>query len=363
MKKLLFPVVLILLVTIGCLSGPAAKIPPTAYIDSVSPINSTCGESVTFTGHGIDPDGTVGAYIWRSSRDGDLSTAPSFSTSTLSPGTHTIWFKVQDNDGQWSDEVMATVIVVAEGTGRPVINSFNADPGIISPGGSATLSWDVTGCTTVRIDPGIGNVSLNGTRVVLPGKTTKYTLTASNEVGTIGATAQVTVGELPLTNLELYSLATEDGQVRRDGYVSQEPDVGDTKSGITIEAFISFDISMIPDDATIKSATLDLTASQVVGDPFNLLGNLKLFQCQYKALSAKDFMIGPAVGTLQTFSMAPSQPVSSTILTNTIQNQVAAGNNRFQLCFQFTKPQSYNNQADYLALGAGKSKLIIQYQY
>lgn len=363
MNKLVLPMVLVLLVTVGCLyAPPATKIPPTAYIDSVSPINTICGETVTFNGHGIDPDGTVGAYSWRSSRDGDLSTAASFSTSTLSPGTHTIWFKVQDNDGQWSPEVLATVVVVASGAGKPVINSFNSNPGIISQGGSATLSWDVTGCTTVSIDPGIGNVGINGTRVVLPSKTTTYTLTASNEVGTIAATAKVVVGEPPLTRVELYSIAAEDGQVRRDGYVGQVPDVGDTKSGVTIQAFISFDISMIPQDATITSAILDLTAAQVVGDPFNLLGNLKIFECQYRTLSTKDFVIGPAVGTLQTFAMAPSQPVTSTILVSAIQNQVEAGSSRFRLRFQFDKPQSYNNQADYLTLGEGKSKLIIQFQ-
>ncbi len=100
MKKLLLPMAMILLVATGCLSGPAApNQPPTAYIDSVSPTNIAPGETVTFTGHGIDPDGTVGAYSWRSSLDGDLSTAASFTTSSLSPGTHTIWFKVQDNDG------------------------------------------------------------------------------------------------------------------------------------------------------------------------------------------------------------------------------------------------------------------------
>jgi PKD domain len=364
MKRLIIPLVLILVVTAGCLyTPPAAKVPPTAYIDSVSPINTVCGQSVTFTGHGIDPDGTIGAYSWRSSRDGDLSTAPSFSTTTLSPGSHTIWFKVQDNDGQWSPEVLATVIVVASGAGRPVINSFNANPGIISVGGTSTLSWDVTGCTTVSIEPGIGNVGLNGTRVVLPGKTTMYTLTATNEVGAVAATTQVVVGEPSLTSLELYSIASEDGQVRRDGYVGQEPDVGDTKSGVSIQAFISFDISMVPKGATIKSAVLDLTASQLTGDPFNLLGNLKLFQCQYSTLSAKDFVIGPALGSLQTFSMAPSRPVSSTTLNNAIQSQVDAGSNRFQLRFQFDKPQAYNNQPDYLSLGEGRSKLTIQYQY
>jgi len=366
MKRLLYPLVLILLVTVGCLYTPATaptKLPPTAYIDSITPLSPVCGETVTFAGHGLDPDGTIGAYSWRSSRDGDLSTAANFSTSSLSTGTHTIWFKVQDNDGQWSADVPATVVVRAATVTKPVINSFTASPASILPGGSSTLSWDVTGCTTVSIEPGVGNVSLSGTRVVLPAKTTTYTLTASNAIGTVAATAQVVIGELPVTEIELYSIISEDGQVRRDGYVGQEPDVGDTKSGVPIQAFISFDISMIPKEATIKSAVLDLSAAQVFGDPFHLLGDLKLYQCQYKTLSTKDYEIGPVLGTLQMFSMAPTRPISSTTLTNSIQGQVTAEADRFQLRFQFEKPQAYNNQPDYLTLGEGKSKLTIQYQY
>ncbi|MEW6054964.1 MAG: GDSL-type esterase/lipase family protein, partial [Nitrospirota bacterium] len=42
---------------------------------------------------------------WRSSRDGVIGTAASFSTSALSEGIHTIYFKVQDNNGVWSPEV------------------------------------------------------------------------------------------------------------------------------------------------------------------------------------------------------------------------------------------------------------------
>jgi len=364
MKKLLLPIAMILLVAIGCLSGPAApNQPPTAYIDLVSPPNVAPGETVTLTGHGIDPDGIIGAYSWQSSLDGDLSTSASFTTSSLSPGTHTIWFKVQDDSGEWSKQVLATVIVVPRGVSQPVVNSFDASPGSISPGGSSTLSWNVSGCTSVTINPAIGNVALSGTRVVSPVKTMIYTLTASNEVAVSTATAQVVVGETPLTKVELYSIAAEDGQVRRDGYVGQEPDVGDAKSGTTIQAFLSFDISMIPKDPIITSATLDLTAASLYGDPFSKLGMLLVYDCKYQTLSAKDFAIGPIPGALYTIPVPPSQPITSYVLAKAIQQQIEAGNTRFQLRFQFEKPQFYNNQADYVALGEGRARLAIEYQH
>src|SRR4030043_818735 len=162
MKKSLFLIVMVLTVAMSCLPTiPAYNQPPTAYIDVVSPANISLGEAVSFTGHGVDPDGSIGAYNWRSSLDGDLSTSASFETSSLSQGTHTVWFKVQDDGGEWSKEILTTVIVVPQGVTRPGVNSFASNPGKIAPGGSSTLIWDVSGAATVIIDPQVGNVALN----------------------------------------------------------------------------------------------------------------------------------------------------------------------------------------------------------
>ncbi len=83
----------------------SSNTPPTAAIDSITPSPANPGESVTFTGHGTDTEGTITAYEWTSSIDGAIGTAASFSTSTLSSGTHTISFRVQDNGGLWSSAV------------------------------------------------------------------------------------------------------------------------------------------------------------------------------------------------------------------------------------------------------------------
>jgi hypothetical protein len=372
MKKLLLPVVLIMLVAAGCLSAPPAKIQPTAFIDLISPRNATCGQTVSFKGHGIDPDGAIGAYNWRSSIDGDLSTADSFSTSTLSPGTHSIWFKVQDNDGQWSNEVMGSVVVAAVGATRPVINSFTVSPASITPGQSATLRWDVTGCTNVTIDQSIGAVSLNGTRLVSPDKTTTYTLNAVNEIGTSAATVQIIVGETPVTKVDLYSIAAEDGQVRKDGYVGSAPIVGDTKSGMTIQAFFSFDLSSIPEGATIKSVSLYLPAADAFGSPFEVLGRLYMYECRYTQLKPSDFASGPALpGALYSSNSFYEDSISSPQLFDAVQSRFDEGSNRFQIRLQFEKTQAYrtgtygtmNDLADYIAFSPERTLLTIEYQY
>ncbi len=75
----------------------------------------------------------------------------------------------------------------------PSINTFGASPSPISPGGSATLTWNVSDATTVAISQGIGNVALTGSRTVSPSATMVYTLTATNAAGSVTATAEVAV--------------------------------------------------------------------------------------------------------------------------------------------------------------------------
>jgi len=87
------------------------NVSPTAYIDSVTPNPVTRGQTISFSGHGVDADGSIVAYEWRSSLNGTLSTSSSFSASSLTVGTHTIYFSVKDDDGAWSSEAVTAVTV------------------------------------------------------------------------------------------------------------------------------------------------------------------------------------------------------------------------------------------------------------
>ncbi len=80
--------------------------------------------------------------------------------------------------------------------GAPTISSFTATPDSIQSGGSSTLSWEVSGATTLSISPEPGTVT--GSSVsVSPTTTTDYTLTATNANGTDTETTSVTVGDGP----------------------------------------------------------------------------------------------------------------------------------------------------------------------
>lgn len=78
----------------------------------------------------------------------------------------------------------------------PLITSFNASPSVITIGQSSTLMWNVTGATTVTMDPGIGTVATSGSLDVVPNSTTTYKLVASNNSGTATATDIVTVNPM-----------------------------------------------------------------------------------------------------------------------------------------------------------------------
>lgn len=89
-----------------------------------------------------------------------------------------------------------TVTVNASASSGPVISSFTVDPPIVTPGASATLSWQVTGATSISI-LGVGVVTGNHVAVT-PSGTTPYVLIADHDGFT--ATATVVAWEEPATD-------------------------------------------------------------------------------------------------------------------------------------------------------------------
>jgi hypothetical protein len=75
----------------------------------------------------------------------------------------------------------------------PVVINVDINPAVINSGGSAALIWRVSGANSVSIDQGIGNVSLNGERLVSPTATTTYIITATGNAGTVSKSVVLTV--------------------------------------------------------------------------------------------------------------------------------------------------------------------------
>ena len=120
---------------------------PSVTIQSIGPSPVTEGETVEFTGSATPEEFAVG-YLWRSSLVvTDLSEQPSFATDTLPPGTHTIYFSARNEQGEWSPEAEATLVVKP----RPVatIASISPSPATVGEAvsfvGTATPPEDIVG--------------------------------------------------------------------------------------------------------------------------------------------------------------------------------------------------------------------------
>jgi len=79
----------------------------------------------------------------------------------------------------------------------PVIGTFSSSPSTVNPGGTSTLSWNVTGANSVSIDNGIGQVNAAGTMAVSPATSIVYTISATNSAGTLTSSAAITVSSAP----------------------------------------------------------------------------------------------------------------------------------------------------------------------
>jgi parallel beta-helix repeat protein len=109
-------------------STPPGNQIPVAYTPSIVPTIAFVGDSISMSGDGTDSDGTIVGYSWRSNIDGALSIQQSFTTQGLSIGTHTIYFKVQDNDGAWSLEKTASVTINARANHAPTASIDDITP-------------------------------------------------------------------------------------------------------------------------------------------------------------------------------------------------------------------------------------------
>jgi hypothetical protein len=119
---------------------------------------------------------------------GSISLAPG-------PGTTTTYVMSAVHPDTTAQQAVTVTV-----TDQPIIRTFAANPPIIGPGASSTLSWQVINANTVSL--GSAPVGLTGSLVVTPASTTAYVLTAGNSNGSASTEINVTVVEpgVPINN-------------------------------------------------------------------------------------------------------------------------------------------------------------------
>ena len=172
----------------------------------------------------------------------------------------------------------------------------------------------------------------------------------------------IAAGQPEPTTVTLQSLPAEDGYVRGvtgGESISLNGDirVGDGKQNQGQQAFFSFDISGIPQGATIQEAALDLSNHTSVHDPFVTLELLGVYFVQYGALDTGDYAAGWPTGRAATLNSSPA------ILypTHNLQQLVNEGAARFQVRLQFQGITDNDDQVDGLVFPEGSPALTITY--
>jgi len=173
---------------------------PVAEIIDINPTLSNQGEVVSFHGYAVD-DNSVLEYQWFSTRDAFLSNELSFIRSNLSNGSHTISFRVMDDDGVWSDEASRDITV----NGIPVAVIDLIEPqetmeeDIITFIGYGTDDGSIMGYLWMSdIQGPLSNTSTFSTRSLIPGlHTISFFVTDEHDAPSTLATEVVTVHPLP----------------------------------------------------------------------------------------------------------------------------------------------------------------------
>ena len=107
-----------------------------------------------------------------------LTSIDTIGSLVMTPLRTTTYRLIAMNLDHESEETITVVVTDPQLNSSPVV-SFLANNSTIEKGDSVTLSWSTSNASSVRIDNGIGNVSLDGHHQITPSETTLYTLTAT----------------------------------------------------------------------------------------------------------------------------------------------------------------------------------------
>jgi len=355
---------------------------------------------VTFAGTASDAeDGDLTASLsWSSNLDGAIGSGGTFSTSTLSVGTHTVTAAVTDSGGL-SGSAAITVTITAANTSPTVSITAPADGSSFNEGANVTFSGSASDAEDGDLTASLswssnldGAIGSGGSFSISTLSVGTHTVTASvTDSGGLSGSAAITVtiaavgGPITVT---LNPVAAEEGWVREKSEFSNTGGaakgnasgsaalrVGDHKKDKQWKTILSFDTSSIPDGAVILSATLRMKRGKVVGtNPFTILGSC-LVDIQTggfggnTALAASDFQAAAtAVGVATMSNPLANGDWSEGVLD---ANGLAAVNvvGTTQLRVYFTLDDNDNLAHDYVgfysqenANAANHPELVVTYQ-
>ena len=222
----------------------------------------------------------------------------------VSPETTTTYTLTATDSCQTS--VTSEVIVMVNDL--PTITAFTVSPGSVCQGEGATLSWTIANATSAAIGNTAVNDVTSGTLAITPTETTTYTLTATNDCGSV--TQDVTIN-MPLPVIGSFSAnpatitlgdstvltwtVTGEGEttVSIDNAIGEVADAGNTT--VTPQETTTYTLTAINDCGTVtKAATVTVNIiyppeAPVLKSPVNAAAGVPLMaELQTEAFSDQD---------------------------------------------------------------------------
>ena len=269
----------------------------------------------------------------------------------------------------------------------PLILSFFCDKSSVNAGDAVTLHWSTAEATSVALEPG-GTVGAQGSKTVYPYVTSDYSLTASNSYGIAKGTLTVAVaGTGPIIGpvvvpsgtekvVVLPAISAESGSLVKNNavYTIQETAcIGDTSLSLASRAFLSFNITGIPLNATVQEAFLDLSSYTQKGSPtygsamYGNMGAIEIDAIQYGKLADLDTLsynrtaTQVSGGNITDFPLSPWRVdvKNSSAGQPVVQDLVQSGQERCQFRIQFFTSTNWDGTSDMICFD--DAKLIIRY--
>lgn len=271
-----------------------------------------------------------------------------------------------------------------------IIDVTYPDNTVIAPSTNFTKTWRLKNVGTCSWTPSYAVVFFSGDQMsgpsaqaltgnVNPGQTVDISVNLTspagngtktgywklrNASGVTFAQFYVQIKVQTSTNtITLTSASGPNGYVRDDGAVFNFPNVGDTDSNKTAEAFVSFDMSGIPAGSTITKVVVKFNDYDTLGSPFTISdGCLRAYVQDFgNSVDAGDFFVGDPLGAaIRWCSTGELDTATDTPdMVSIVQSKV--GSSRLQLRLQFRTPTTNGNGvADMVRFGT--VKLTITYQ-
>jgi hypothetical protein len=267
MKRMMLAISLIAILALaGCtfIVGTA----PAVVAFSITPNSITVGSQATLLWNVTGADTVI--------IQPGIGTVQQAGSQSISPSTTTTYTLTATNrTGSVTQSVVVTV------NPPPVNATLSASPSSITMGDSSVITWNVTGATAVRLDPGIGTVPASGSQTVSPTATTTYTLTATNANNTVTKSFVLTVNAPPI--VATFSAAPTQvipGQAVTISWnasgatnVHIDPNLGDVQSSGSVTVYPTSDMTYIMTAtnsccAVTKTVTINVTRTYPFPSPF-----------------------------------------------------------------------------------------------